>query len=85
MNELNPDVKDFKYSDRWFAKFWTRKNIRLRKPTHAAQNVTVHMSVKISRFRAKLRRVRRRCDFQLGDTPNMDQTPLPFVLDDGKT
>ena len=29
--------------------------------------------------------IRRRGVYQLKDLANMDQTPLPFVLDDGKT
>ena len=84
VNELYPDVKDFKYSDKWFRRFCKRKNISLRKTTHAAQYAPVNLSASISKFHAKLLRVRRRGNFQLGDIANMDQTPLPFVLDDGK-
>ena len=85
MNELYPDVKNFKYSDKWFRWFCKRKNISLRKTTHAAQHAPVNLSATISKFHTKLLRVRRRGNFQLGDIANMDQTPLPFVLDDGKT
>ena len=80
MNELYPDVKDFKYSDKWFRRFCKRKNISLRKTTHAAQHASVNLSVTISKFHAKLLRVQRRGNFQLCDIVNMDQTPLPFVL-----
>lgn len=58
----------------------------LHKEEHnSTQTYPRRMSVKISRFYAKLLSVRRRGDFQLGDTANIDQTPLPFVLDGGKT
>ena len=33
----------------------------------------------------KLLHERRRGTFSLADIANMDQTPLPFVMDDGKT
>ena len=36
-------------------------------------------------FHGKLLRERRRGTFSLADIANMDQTPLPFVMDDGKT
>ena len=81
MNELYPDVKHFKYSDKWIRRFCKRKNRGLRKTTHAAQHAPVNLSATISKFHAKLLRVQRR-NFQLGDIANMDQTPLP---DDGKT
>ena len=82
VNELYPDVKDFKYSDKWFRRFCKRKNISLRKTTQAAQHAPVNLSATIFKFHAKLLRERRRGNFQLGDIANMDQTPLP---DDGKT
>ena len=85
MNELYPDVKDSKFSDQWFTRFRTRKNISLRKRTHAAQRAPVNLSATISKFHAKLLRVRKCDNVHLGDIANMDQTPLPFVLDDGKT
>ena len=82
MNELYPDVKDFKYSDKWIRRFCKRNNISLCKITHASQHAPVNLSATIFKFHAKLLRVRRRGNFQLGDIANMDQTPLP---DDGKT
>ena len=85
MNELYQDVKNFKYSDKWFGRFCKRKNISLRKTTIAAQHAPVNLCATISKFHVKLLRVRRRGNFQLGDIANMDQTPLPFVSDDGKT
>ena len=36
-------------------------------------------------FHEKLFRKRRRGTFSLADIANMDQTPLPFVMDDSKT
>lgn len=85
MNELYPDIKDFKNSDHRFTRFCTRKNISLRRTTHAAQHAPANASAKISKFHTKLMRVRRHGNFQLCDIANMDQTPLAFVLDDGKT
>ena len=43
------------------------------------------MAPAITKFHSKLLRVRRRGVYQTKDIANMDQTPLPFVLDDGKT
>ena len=85
MNELYPDIKDFTNSDHRFTRFCTRKNISLRRTTHAAQIIApANASARISKFHAKLLRVHRRGNFQLCDIANMDQTPLPFALDDGK-
>ena len=39
----------------------------------------------IKKFHSYLSRLRSNSDYQDGDIANMDQTPLPFVLDDGKT
>ena len=39
----------------------------------------------LTKFHSKLLRVRRRGIYQTKDIANMDQTPLPFVFDDGKT
>ena len=85
MNELYPDVKDFKNSDHWLTRFCTRKNISLCRTTHAAQHSPDNASTKISKFHAKLLRKHTRSNFQLGVIANMDQTPLSFILDDGKT
>ena len=85
MADLYPDVKDFKHSDQWFKGFRNRKNVSLRKRTHAAQHAPPSLRGALSKFHAKLFRVRRRGKFELSDIANMDQTPLPFVLDDGKT
>ena len=38
MADLYPDVKDFKHSDQWFKGSRNRKNVSLRKCTHAAQH-----------------------------------------------
>ena len=43
------------------------------------------MAPAITKFHSKLLRVHRRGVYQTKDIGNMDQTPLPFVLDDGKT
>ena len=43
------------------------------------------MAPAITKFHSKLLRVRRRDVYQTKDIASMDQTPLPFALDDGKT
>ena len=79
MADLYPDVKDFKHSDQWFKGFRNTKNVSLRKRTHAAQHAPPSLRGPLSKFHAKLFRVRRRGKLELSDIANMDQTPLPFV------
>ena len=43
------------------------------------------MAPAITKFHSKLLRVSRCGVYQIKDMANMDQTPLPFVLDNGKT
>ena len=62
-----------------------RKNVSLCRHTHAAQHAPPSLCSAASKFHAKLFRVRRRGKFELSDIANMDQTSLPFVLDEGKT
>ena len=52
---------------------------------HAAQTDPKQLAPAITKFHLKLLRVRGRGVYQTKDIANMDQTPLPFVLDDGKT
>ena len=85
MNEEYPKNIIFKYSNRWFNGFCRRNRISLRRKTHTAQKSSGTLKDAIQKFHAKLLRERIRGTFQLGDIANMDQTPLPFVLDDGRT
>ena len=57
----------------------------MRRKTHAAQTDPKQLATAIAKFHSKLLRVRRRCVYQTKDIANIDQTPLPFVLDDGKS
>lgn len=70
------------YSDKWFRRFCKRRNTSLCKTSEAAQHTPVNLSATISKFHAKLLRVQRPSNFQLSDIANMDQNPLPFVIDD---
>ena len=74
MADLYPDVKDFKRSGQWFKGFHNRKNVSLRKRTHATQHAPLSLRGALSKFHAKLFRVRRRRKFELSDIPNMDET-----------
>ena len=65
--------------------FCRRNRISLRRKTHKAQKFPATLKDAIQTFHAKLLRERIRGTFQLGDIANMDQTPLPFVLGDGRT
>ena len=62
-----------------------RKNVSLCRRTHAAQHAPRSLRGALCKFHANLFRVRRRGKFELSDIANMDQTPLPFVLDEGNT
>ena len=85
MNEEYSKNIVFKYSNRWFNGFCRRNRISLRRKTHTAQKSPATLKEAIQKFHAKLLRERIRGTFQLGDIANMDQTPLPFVLNDGRT
>ena len=77
--------KELKCSDQWFMRFCRRYGVALRRKTHAAQTDPKQLAPAITKFHSKLLRVRRRGGYQTKDIANMDQTPLPFVPDDGKT
>ena len=77
MADLYPDIKDFKHSDQWFKGFRNRKNVSIRKRTHAAQHARPSLRSALSKFHAKLFHVRRCGKFELSDIANMDETQLP--------
>ena len=72
-------------SDKWFRGFCNHKRISLRRKTNASQKTLDQFVNGITKFHQKLLRERIRGKFQLKDIANMDQTPLPFVLDDSRT
>ena len=77
--------KELKCSDQWFMIFCQRYGVAQRRKTHAPQTDPKKLAPAITKFHSKLLRVRRRGVYQTKDIANTDQTPLPFVLDDGKT
>jgi transposase-like protein len=79
LNELHPDITNFKFSDRWFAGFCRRNKLSLRRKTHMSQKSPSHLKDSIEKFHAKLLRERKRGTYKLCDIANLDQTPLPFV------
>ena len=78
-------AEEFKFSYRWFYGFCRFHRISLRRKTHTAQKSLAELENAIGMFHGKLFRERRRGTLSLADITNMDQTPLPFVMDDGKT
>ena len=78
-------AEEFKFSDRWFYGFCCRHRISLRRKTDTTQKLPAELKNIIEMFHGKLLRERRRGTFSLADIANMDQTPLPFVMYDGKT
>lgn len=85
LKESNPAESNFKKSDCWFFSFCRRYCVSLRRKTHTAQKAPEQLKHVITKFHAKLLRERMRGSYKDCDIANMDQTPLPLVLDDGKT
>ena len=78
-------AEKFKFSNRWFYGFCRRHRISLRRKTYTAQKSPAELKNAIEMFHGKLLREQQRGIFSLADIANMDHTPLPFVMDDGKT
>ena len=72
----------FKHSDRWFEGFCQRFKISLRKKPHVSQKAPDAIESSLKTFHRYLSYLRRSGTYQLADIANMDQTPLPFILDD---
>ena len=85
MKEHYPTANEFQFSDHWFRRFRLRYKISLRAETHVSQKCPSSLESVICKFHNELHDVRKDGVFALGDISNMDQTPLPFVLNDGKT
>jgi hypothetical protein len=84
LDEKNSD-NDFQFSNHWFERFQKRYGIALRRKTHCSQKAPSELEPAIKKFHSYLSRLRSSGDYEDGDIANMDQTPLPFILDDGKT
>ena len=55
-----------------------------RRKTHCSQKALSHLQLVIKKIHSCLSRLQSSGDYQDGDIANMDQTSLPFVLNDGK-
>ena len=78
-SDYDDESTNFKFSNNWFFGFRKRHRISLRKKTHVSQKPPTRIYRELSQKVSLLR------TYLLGDLANMDQTPLPFVMDDGKT
>ena len=84
LNELYPSA-NFEFSNHWFRRFRLRHKISYRKETHVSQKAPSSLMSIVSGFHQEIHQVREDGVYELKDSVNMDQTPLPFVLNDGKT
>ena len=84
LNEMHSN-NTFKFSRNWLQRFMKRWRISLRRKTHSAQKDPASLLTQVSQFHSELWTVRKNGVFTDADIANMDQTPLPFVLDDGTT
>ena len=57
----------------------------MRRKTHWSRKPPAALEPAIRKFHSSLLRLRNTGNFKASDLVNMDQTPLPCVLDDGKT
>ena len=83
-DELEPD-HNFLFLNHWFERFYNRYDISLRRKTHCPHKPHAALEPAIKKFHSSLLRFRNTGNFKASDLVNMDQTPLPLVLDDGKT
>ena len=82
--------RDGKRVKRWWfttkaKQIFVGEKFALRRKTHAAQKSPAQLRTPVEGFHSKVPRQRKRGTYQLRDLGNMDQTPLPFVVDDNKT
>ena len=66
-------------------RFCRRYGVVLHRKTHPAQKAPEQLRNTITKFHSKILREQKRRKYEDCDFANMDQTPLPFVLDDGKS
>ena len=83
IKELYPD-KSSEASDQRFSRFANCFEISLRRKTRCAQKYPQSLGYSIVKFHLKVLSTRRRGTYRMKDIANMDQTPLLFVMDDGK-
>ena len=85
MLEKYPTVTNFKCLNHWFDGFYWRNRLSLCQKTHVSQKAQSHLKPAVQKFHLKLLQERKHRTFALCDIANMDQTPLPFVLDNKRT
>ena len=76
--------ENFKASDKWFLSFTNRFKISFCRKSHCAQKDPQSLRYSIVKFHSKMLHIRRFATYQMNDILNMDQTPFPFVIDNGK-
>ena len=79
-----PTVTNFKLNRR-FNGFCRRNKLSLRRKIHVFQKVPSQLKPAVQKFHAKLFPERKRRTLALSEIANMEQTALPFVLDDERT
>ena len=84
VKEIYPD-ENLKASDQWFSRFTNRFKISLCRKAHCEQKDPQSLSYSIGKFYSKALLSQRSEKYQMKDIANMDQTPLPFMMDDEKT
>ena len=84
LDDLEPD-HDFLFSNHLFERFQNQYNIPLRRKTHCSQKPPTALEPVIKTFHSSLLPLRNTGNFKASDLANMNQTPLPYVLDGGKT
>ena len=84
LDKLQPD-HNFLFSNYWFERFENPYNLSLGRTTYCSQNPPRALEPIIKKFHSSLLRLRNTGKFEAFDLANMDQTPLLFVLEDGKT
>ena len=84
LDELEPD-HNFLFPNHWFQRFQNRYTILLRRKTHCSQKTPTVLEPVIKKFHTSLLRLRNTGIFKASDLTNMDQRPLPFALDKGRT
>jgi hypothetical protein len=73
------------FSAGWFNGFLKRKHLSLRASTKRAQVVLADYKDKITSWLQFNRRAQARCNFELSEIANMDQTPIAFEFLDKRT
>ena len=85
MTQHHQDITTFNASDWWFNRLCSRKNVSFRRKTRTSQKPPSKLRACIESFHAKALRERTQGSYNLCDLANMDQIPLPFVLEDNKS